>query len=181
MDASTYLLQNIDFMFDMYHKSTYFNLFLHKMSRGLIGGFIFIEPKKYYLKKAMYLIENYSTIFNSKKFYSLYTVDEDIFYYSIFPNWNSQTINNEFFCNSFPQQKFESKTHLKLYPIMLNMALKPFRYPLLREDTERFLFNNDKQYYKFWDERVNILIAKYPEFKKYFEYIKTFRYHNFNF
>ena len=129
----------------------------------------------------MYLIENYITIFNSKKFYSLYTVDEDIFYYSIFPNWNSQTINNEFFCNSFPQQKFESKTHLKLYPIMLNMALKPFRYPLLREDTERFLFNNDKQYYKFWDERVNILIAKYPEFKKYFEYIKTFRYHNFNF
>ena len=53
---------------------------------------------------------------------------------------------------------------------MLNVKLKPFRYPLMYHIYERNMFNNDCYNYKFWDDGVNLLIKSFPECKKYFDY-----------
>ena len=35
-------------------------------------------------------------------FFSLFTYDEDVMYYAIYPHWNKNIINNDIFYNSFP-------------------------------------------------------------------------------
>ena len=182
LDASTYLTNNIDKMFDEYNVSTYKIGFLtYKLKRGLVGNFIFIKNEPHFLVKSLYLISNYSKFFNDN-FNSLFTYDEDIMYYSIYPHWNNIVINDDIFFNLIVHPNFQKDISDKnKYSVMLNARLKPFRYPLIKDNRERSFYTNNGFNYKYWDENVNKLIEEYQEFKKYFEYIKTYRYTQFNF
>jgi hypothetical protein len=103
-------------------------------------------------------------------------------FYAIYPHWNKNIINNDIFYNSFPTPIFQIEDKIRRkYPVMVNALYKPFRYPLIKTQVERNFHNNNCVNYKDWDIGVNLLISKYPKFKKYFEYIKTYRYHNLNF
>ena len=179
LDASPYILKTIDYIFDKYDISTYRLAFFLNLNRGLNGNFIFITPNEYYFEKSLYLINNYSKVFNND-FYSYFTYDEDIMFYAIYPHWNKITMTPDIFYNLFtvPNYQVEDKVRNK-YPVMLNVKLKPFRYPNMADVVERNFFNNDYVNYKDWDDGVNLLVKKYPKFKKYFEYIKTYRYTNF--
>ena len=179
LDASTYIIKSIDYLFDQYNISTYrsFNSFW----RGLFGNFIFIKSNSYYFEKSLYLINNYYNIFNNE-FISLFTYDEDIIYYAIYPHWNKIRIDEILFYNILfnPNFQIEDKVR-RTYPVMSNGQLKPFRYPIMNNIVERNMFDNNGVNYKDWDNGVNLLVEKYPKFKKYFEYIKTYRYNSFNF
>ena len=182
-DASLYVTSSTDYLFDVYNESTYSVVFYLNLNRGLNGNFIFIKPKPYYFEKSIYLINNYTNIFNEKNnYYTYFTYDEDIMYYSIYPYWNKNSISNDLFYNLITNPNYqieEKKRHV--YHVMKNGKLKPFRYPLMYHIYERNMFNNDCYNYKFWDDGVNLLIKSFPECKKYFEYIKTYRYNNFTF
>jgi len=182
LDGSTYIIKTIDYMFDEYDKSTYNVRFTkNNCIRGLNGNFIFIKPELYYFEKSLYLINKYTEIFDND-FFSLFTYDEDIMYYTIYPHWNKIIIDGNIFYNLFKYPKYQIEDKVReIYPVMLNEQQKPFRYMLIKEIEERNFFNNDKINYKDWDDGVNLLISNFPELKKYFEYIKSYRYNNFNF
>ena len=181
LDASTFVLKNTDYLFDMYNKSTYRLAFFLNCNRGVNGNFIFINSDSYYFEKSLYLINNYANIFNNN-FFSYFTEDENIMYYAIYPHWNKITITDDIFYNLFQTPNFQIEDKERsTYPIMLNVGLKPFRYPLMNESEERNMFNNNFSTYKDWDNSINLLIDNFPECKKYFEYIKTYRYNNLNF
>ena len=180
LDASTYIKQSIDYLFDIYDISTYY-LGIHTIGsiRGLFGNFMLIKSMDYYFDKLLYIINNYTKIFDND-YYSLFTYDEDVMYYAIYPYWNKNNINSDIFYNTYPVPNFQIEDkERRTYPVMTNALLKPFRYPLIKQKIERNFFINDCVNYKDWDDGVNLLIKKFPKFKKYFEYIKTYRYTNF--
>ena len=41
------------------------------------------------------------------------------------------------------------------------------------------MFNGNYEMFRSWDEVVTKIMYSYPELKKYYEYIKTFRYGGF--
>jgi len=181
LDASTYIKQSIDYLFDIYDISTYSVGFSKTDShRGLNGNIILIKPDSYYFEKSLYIINNYTKIFD-KDFYSMFTYDEDVIYYAVYPHWNKIIINGNIFYNLFPTPNYQIEDKVRdIYPVMYNVKYKTFRYPVIKQEIERNFFNNDCINYKDWDIGVNVLIDKFPEFKKYFEYIKTYRYNNLN-
>ena len=178
-DSTTLIIKNIDNIFEEYKYSTYRNdKLLLALKRGFIGNFYLFEPRLYYLYKGIYLTENYNFIF--KNIYSLFTKDEDVIYYTVYPHWG---YNGEEFVfddyifrtNSLRRPYFNTIEKIWNYSIELYVGQKPFLYPLKDENEERNMYNNNNNCYKSWDKVVPLIIKKYPKFNKYFQYIKTFR------
>ena len=180
-DGSTLIYKNIDYLFDIY-KSSHYRIdkkFL-KCKRGLIANFFMFIPQRYYIYKGIYLTNNYDYIF--KNLTKLYTKDEDIIYYTVYPNWNKELLNdNIFYTNatiySIPfinKNIIDYDTHVELF-----MAIKPFMYPLAREIKERNMFENNLTCYKKWDIATKHLLKEFPDFEIYYNFIKTFRLTNF--
>lgn len=183
LDASCIVKNNIDYIFNDYNKSTYrynndYNEFeLTKM--GLHGVFLFIMPSIELYNKALYLISNYSKFFENE--YFIYGNDEIITFFTIYPEWNNK--KNIMFSN-----KDIDKTYSKniIYGLNINYNKykrnsnvymcaidKPFRFNTTFD--ENYLKNNKLINYLEWDLIVKDLIKTNSNYKKYFEYIKTFR------
>jgi hypothetical protein len=171
-DGSTLINKNIDYMFDIYNKSTYYDVL--KLNRGIVGNFFIIKPKKYYFYKALYLLNNYGDIFPAD--FAFFTNDEDILFYSIYPDWNDKLINvdNIYFYNN--QLPLIDRKESYPYEVYFYNFLKPFRFTIDDAIKERFLFNEYHYCYKIWDEYVIKLLKDFPLFFKYYEYIHTYRY-----
>ena len=178
MDASIYINKNIDYFFKKYNESSYYLAFSHeRTNRGLPGNFFLFIPKKYYILKGIYIAENYNNLFGND--YSYFTPDEDVLFYTIFPNWSKTILSQtEQLVYNNPKPRIQMDVNDD-YLIYCYIRIKPFRYPLLPNFEERFLFNNYYSFYNKWDLVVKVLIKTFPEFKKYYDFIKTYRYTDF--
>jgi len=180
-DSTALIYKNIDYLFDNYNKSTYrldYSETLYGLKRGLVGNFYMFVPKIYYVYKGIDILSNYHSIFGNR--ITCFTKDEDIIFYSIHPHWNDKLLDpNLFKVNNIRLPYFESKKKDNQYSVELYMGLKPFLYPNNDECLERDMYNNNNNCYYEWDLCTKNLLINYPSFKKYFEFIKTFRYVEF--
>jgi hypothetical protein len=171
-DASTIIKNNIDYYFIKYNENKFYNTNNKNYNRGLVGNLFMIIPKIYYINKLIYINNNYSKYFENNLFF---TPDEDIFYYTIYPNWSSKQIKyDDIKSNAFrnPYINLYNKNYLK-YIFESYVIFKPFKY--IKTNESNALFNINHTCYKIWDETIKKIIIKYPKLYKYVEYIKTFR------
>ena len=159
LDASCIVKNNIDYIFNDYDISTYkYNVDYNEFElteMGLHGSYYLIIPTIELYNKALCLISNYSKFFENE--YFEYSNDEIITFFTIYPEWNNT--KNTMFSN-----KNIDKTYSKI---------KPFRFNKTYDDN--YLKNNNLINYLEWDLIVKDLIKTNSNYKKYFEYIKTFR------
>ena len=179
MDSSVLIINNLDYLFDLYDKSTYrYNYTFPNVKRGLLGNFYLFIPKKYYLYKGLYLTSNYSNIFKNSE--SCFKKDEDIIFYSVYPNWNDKYIDQNLFKDNYQKNPYiESKEKKYQYSIELYMGFKPFLYPSGNEVIERNKFNINYNCFYHWDISAKYILNNYENMNKYFDFIKTFRYVSF--
>ena len=172
LDISTFVNLSIDNIFEHYNESSYYFKY-DKTKRGLPSNYYFYVPQDYYLEKGLYIIDNYLTLFEN--YISLYTTDEDILYYTIYPHWGTKLLDSNLYNIYLLNIQNKVNNNYQIYP---NMANKQFRYTIYFKDG-RFLFNNTPESYNKWDDSVKKLLVSYPELTKYFEFIKTYRYTKF--
>ena len=173
-DASVIINHNIDKLFS-YEKSIY--LCLRNIKGELHGACLYIIPKLYYIQKIIYLLEHYEEIFIKNKFSSFCNFDEDLIFYTIYPNWETHNLKNILNIgeNTYRKQYIDFYELRYNFSIEIYAILKPFRYSTYLKETERDYFNLNHTCYFAWDEIVRELLIVYPKLKKYFKYIKTFR------
>lgn len=182
LDASCIVKNNIDYIFNNYNISTYkYNIdyIEYELTEmGLHGNFILIIPSIKLYNKALYLINNYSKYFENE--YFEYSNDEIIFFFTIYPEWNKK---NKMFSN-----KNIDKIYSKNLIYGLNINYNKYKnnsdiYKYVRDKPfifnttfdESYLKNNKLINYLEWDLIIKDLIKINLNYKKYFEYIKTFR------
>jgi hypothetical protein len=178
-DASVLINQDLIDIFKN-NKSSFLNI-SNLYKNGLHGACNFIIPKSYYIFKFFNLLENYNQIFIKSNFVSPCTIDEVMVYYTIFPNWGNNLDYSLISDNYYRKSYYDLYNDNITYPIEIFAVTKPFRYSLDINQYERNLFNLNNTCYYSWDNVVQLLIEKFPEFKKYFRYIKTCRYCLFKF
>lgn len=172
-DSSSLITKNIDFLFNQYELSTRrLDFFYIKQEYGLIGNFIFIIPKLYYIEKGIFLIQNYENIF--KNYNLLGTKDEHIIYYSIYPNWNIKLLNENLFSINYIRYSNIDVSKEEYY-VEFYMGIKPFLFPFNIDVNEKNKFYLNHNCYYYWDLCVKQLLKKFHKFNKYFKFIKTFR------
>ena len=188
LDASCIVKNNIDYIlndyiFYDYDISTYKYNFdydefeLTKM--GLHGNYYLIIPTIELYNKSLYLISNYSKFFENE--YFIYSNDEIITFFTIYPEWNDK--KNTMFSNKDIDKTYSTniisglninynkyKNNSDVYKYVRD---KPFRFNTTFD--ENYLKNNKLINYLEWDLIVKDLIKTNSNYKKYFEYIKTFR------
>jgi len=183
LDASCIVKNNIDYILNDYDKSTYkynndYNEFeLTKM--GLHSNFFLIIPSIETYNKSLYLISNYSKFFKNE--YFIYSNDEIITFFTIYPKWNNK--KDTMFSNKIIDKTYSKniinelninynkyKNNSDVYKYVID---KPFRFNTTYD--ENYLKNNNLINYLEWDLIVKDLIKTNSNYKKYFEYIKTFR------
>ena len=118
------------------------------------------------------------------KYYFLYSPDEIMFYYSIYPEWNNKS--KKMFNNTIINKSYDKKY------LLINKEIEYYKY---KNDSSIYIYVRDKPFrnlneqvykntdlenitlinYKPFDKIVKSLINEKPEMLKYFEYIKTFR------
>jgi hypothetical protein len=186
LDAACIVNNNIDNIFELYDKSTYVyfnynNEFTLTDNMGLHGSFLYIIPSIYNYNKLLIFLKEYDK--NIGKYPITYSIDEVMFYYSIYPEWNNtsekmfdHTIADHpykkfhYINKEINYEHFKNKTSVYIYDIE-----KAFRYISLSYNNNTDIENNCLINYKPFDEIVKSLINEKPEMLKYFEYIKTFR------
>jgi hypothetical protein len=181
------LNKSIDYLFDLYNKSVYTVDYNHyDYTGGLKGAITLIEPKKYYIFKTIYLINNFKMIFKNLNFFISKT--SLISYYTIFPNWNDNKFD-KFIINYNYNYEFNINLYSKYYDnfdIEYYEYFKPSNFFIDQKHINK-IYNFDKRSkfnlnlinYKKWDLMVKKLLEKFPNFAKYFDYIKTYRNVNF--
>jgi alpha-N-acetylglucosamine transferase len=188
LDASCIVNKNIDNIFESYNKSTYkcynrndeWELTNHM---ALHGNFLYIIPSIYNYNKLLIFIKEYDE--HIGKYYITYSIDEVMFFYSIYPEWNDNPnkmfdgdivntsykkymiINKELY---YDYEKLKNNSSVFIYEMN-----KPWRYENSQIYKNTDLENITVINHKPFDEIVKSLINEKPEMLKYFEYIKTFR------
>lgn len=165
LDASTMVDKSLDDIFERSSKSVFVqDAEFRRTGVGLRGTFFMITPSAFYFKKAIFLINNYSTIF--KDYYFLRGVDEVILFYTIFPNWSKDMLHNNIACNG------NRKVNPKDCRIYYFQVFKPFE-PVLDKspDEMRMYYQN----YQQWDLIVKSLLELHPPLRIYFQKISSFR------
>ena len=186
LDGSCIVSKNIDNIFKDYNKSTYkcniiYNEWELTNNMALHGNFLYIIPSIYNYNKFLKFIKEYDE--NIGKYYMTYSIDEVMFFYSIYPEWNDEPnkmfdknivdtsykaflkINKEVY-----YEKFKNNSFVYLYQID-----KPWRHVSSSIYKNTDLQDLSLTNYKPFDEVVKSLINKKPEMLKYFEHISTYR------
>ena len=187
LDASCIVNKNIDNIFKTYHKSTYgiSNNYEWALTNhmALRGNFLFIIPSIYNYNKLLTFIKEYDEQIG--KYYMPYSIDEVMFYYSVYPYWANNP--DKMFNSNIIDMSYKKSIHINKdlyydYEKLKNnsyvysyVVVKPFR-----SITEQLYTNSDLENltlinYKPFDDTVKSLISEKPEMLKYFEFIKTFR------
>jgi hypothetical protein len=173
-DASTIIQYNIDYYMTKYNENKYYNTNNDDLDRGMVGNIYMFLPKLYYIEKILYILDNYPKYF--AKIYPYYMPDEDLLYYTVYPNWSNEQIDCSEIQSNFirlPYINILKKNKITKYNFNLFVIIKPFIYSQILNNT---LFNANYTCYEIWDIAIKNIIKIYPELNKYFEYIKTFRY-----
>ena len=179
-DSSTIFLKNVDYYFSKYKNPTYRNV-SHKnyLKRGLTSNIFLFEPKKYYIPKGLYILENYNNYFLN---FIVFKIDENIIYYTIFPDWNDKCkLDNNTMIESYYfylYRNIDMDIKKNNYEVQLNMGYKPFLYPYDKEIKNKDKFSLNFNIYNIWDNVSKKMLQKFKEFDKYFEHIKTYRYNH---
>ncbi len=163
IDAAAYLGQNIDFVFKKY-KGNYFHDKFHYFTKSGAGGSHFmIEPNPISYYKLILFTNNYQYYFDHLFFTG--TVDETLLFYCVYPHWNGLIEYHSIL--SYKKWKHTKKDT----PIRHFMKYKPFR-PLPDEYEFKLM---PEGVFNEWDLIGKKVINQYPEFKKYYEHIVSFR------
>ena len=128
-----------------------------------------------------YFIKNYVELF--KNMYPFYYPDENLLYYTVYPKWSKEEISasemQDNFFKRFPYIQLRNTEEIR-YNFMFYIMIKPFFYTESNTNISNTIgntfFNANYTCYKVWDYTVRDIIIMCPEFNKYFEFIKTFRY-----
>jgi hypothetical protein len=132
-----------------------------------------IVPKKYYINKMRYLLKHYDTIFKNYK--SVCNFDEDIIYYTIYPDWG-KNLDSKYISDNYARKNYIDIEKNIIYPIEIYAVKKPFRYSMDKCETERSLYSLNHSCYYPWDIATIDLLKTFPDMFKYFKFIKTHRY-----
>ena len=180
------LNKNLDDIFENYDKSTYkCNIMYNELdltnNMGLHGNFLYFIPSIYNYNKFLIFVKEYDDVIG--KYYLTYSIDEVMFYYSIYPEWNNdpkEMFDNTIVGRSYKKfilinkeikyEKFKNDSRVYIYE-----ANKPFRFICEKEYKNTDLENVTIEHYRPFDAVVKNLIKEKPEMLKYFEFIKTFR------
>ncbi len=163
IDAAAYIGQNIDFLFDIY-KGNYFHekeYFFIKSGAG--GSHFMIQPSLIFYYKLKLFVHNYHKYFDH--LFLKGTVDETLLYYSIFPYWDGLIEYGKYLDYKRWKKSYENR------PIRHFMKYKPFR-PLPDENTYQYITD---EAFSEWNSIGKKVIKQYPQFKKYYEHIPSFR------
>ena len=184
-DASTIIQKNIDYYMTKYNENKYYNTDNEFLNRGLSGNIVMILPKSYYIDKLLYISKNYYKLFKNQ--YIFNGPDENIIYYTVYPNWSKKQIDfNEIYSNLYIRNPYlkillKDKDKIKEYNFSTNIVIKPFLYNDTNMNNYSIncnstFFNANHTCYKLWDLAIAEIIKLYPQLYKYVEYIKTYRY-----
>jgi len=179
-DSSTIIMKNIDYYFTKYNRAMYRTMYpVQGIKRGITANIFLFSPKKYYLEKSLYLLNNYNKYFLDLIQY--YTNDENIFYYTIFPDWDYNKLDETKFEDAFLflNPKIDINYDNSNYEAQLNVGYKPFMYPYNIDLKNKDKFSIDFYCYNVWDIAAKKLLKKFKTLNKYFEHIKTYRYTKF--
>ena len=168
-DSTTVIQKNIDYYMKEFNNNKYYNVYNDNLHRGMVGNLCLIIPKTYYLNKMMYLIKNYNKYFENNFFF---TPDEDVFYYTCYPNWNKIQINNNTIKYNVYRNPYINSYYQNIYNYSFNtyVILKPFIHI-----NNINMFQQNYTCYKIWDNNAKNIMMKYPELSKYFTFIQTYR------
>jgi len=179
-DSSTIIMKNIDYYFTKYNRAMYRTMYpVQGIKRGITANIFLFNPKKYYLAKSLYILNNYNIYFLDLIQY--YTNDENIFYYIIFPDWDYNKLDETKFEDSllFLNPNIDMNYNNSIYEAQLNVGYKPFMYPYNIDLKNKDKFSIDFNCYNIWDVAAKKLLKKFKDLNKYFEHIKTYRYAKF--
>jgi len=141
--------------------------------------YLFI-PKTYYIEKSLYLLNNFFNIF--EKFdHTIRMPDEDLLFYTVYPNWSEKQINVEDIKYNFERLPNIDKIYInrvenRQYEFNIFVRIKPFMYSYNNNNT---MFTANHSCYDLWDNAIKKILTNYPQLHKYVDFIKTFRYTNF--
>lgn len=165
LDASSYLENNIDNVFNDFKNSTFLGdkEFEHTQV-GIHGAFFLVTPNKYFYHKHMTFVKDYNKYFSD--LYFMRGIDEVLIFFSVFPNWSTTHFDTHFACRKNKKKAFED---CDIYHFQMD---KPFRK---NDDNPMESIKSHYVYYDDWDKIVKVLLKSHPQFKFYFNHIKEFR------
>lgn len=169
-DSTTMIQKNIDYYMKVFNNNKYYTVYNDNLHRGMVGNLCLIIPKTYYLNKMMYLIKNYNKYFGNN-FY--FTPDEDVFYYTCYPNWDKIQINSKTIKYNAIRNPYINSYNQNInnnYCFNTYVILKPFICIINNN-----MFQQNHTCYKIWDDNAENIMIKYPELSKYFRFINTYR------
>jgi hypothetical protein len=171
LDASSYLENNIDYVFRQYDKSTFLgDREFEQTQMGIHGAFFLVTPNKYFYHKHMLFVKDYKEYFGD--LYFMRGVDEVLIFFAVFPNWSVTKFNKHFACRKNKNRPFND---CDVYHFQFE---KPFRKSDNDKNSNMNIMENIKKsymYYNDWDRIVKILLKSHSHFSIYFNHIKSFR------
>ena len=117
-------------------------------NRGLTANIFIFEPKNFYIDKGLYILNNYSSYFKN---YMGFTNDENVMYYTIFPNWNNIQLDQSKFIDLLYQsinRNIDKDSNINYYKnnnyeVLLIMTIKPFLYSYIKEIDNKDKFSSN--------------------------------------
>ena len=177
IDNTCIINKNIDFLFTKYKNSTYANANSHKK---YIGGFyqsiLLINTSQYYIAKVSYLLKYYDLIF--KDLYFCIPKMSNLVYYLIYPNWTNESFDLDIKIHFLKVPYINmGYTFPNNYYIECYYSQNPFTNSIINffDTFEESKFQGNKSNYENWDKNVKKILNEHPEYKIFFEYIKTYR------
>ena len=167
--------KNVDFIFDKYNKSVYsLDNNYSKSKAGLSQAIILIIPQKYYLKKMLYILENYNIIFNEK--YIISSTFSIVLYYTFFPNWNNELfdydiVNYNYLSIPYIKTNLKNKYLFDFY-VDVYFIYSPAGYLSLKKGTK---FNLNIFNFEKWDLIVKRILEENPKYEYIYNHIRTYR------
>lgn len=159
LDASTYVVENIDDIFHKYSISTFqYDKEWKETQVGYHGADVLIKPKLTYYYKLLIFIENYSRFFD--KLYFSRGLDELLIFYSIFPHWNYEKLPSNFRCTKVINSQSCKVLHF--------IRVKPFRMSIDNSKPSNNIYIN-------WNHLAKNILQKKPHFIDYYKHISKFR------
>ena len=166
--------KNIDFIFDKYSDSVCSMDNLHINSKlGLTDTILLIIPKKYYIKKMLYILDNYKEI--TKDLYIITPIFMQILYYTIFPNWNKERFDIDIINYNYIRKPYIELTENKYmldYYVDYFFSYSPNRYEDIKTKTK---FNLNIINFEKWDLLVKRILEENPNYESIYNYIRTYR------
>lgn len=164
IDSAAYIGKNIDHLFDEFKGNFFHERQYYFMKTGAGGSHFMIQPNIIFYYKLKLFVDNYQKYFDH--LFLKGTVDETLLYYCIYPHWDGLIEFKKYLSHkrwSHPERNT---------PIRHFMKYKPFRPLPINDNTYQYITD---EAFNEWNSIGKNIITQYPQLKKYYEHIPSFR------